>query len=238
MRLSLLLTCFLLLMLAPQATAQIPVAQIPVAQETSEPEPTAPEPTAPELSAPELSEQAVLQNLERAASQVRSIQCDFVQTKQLKVFAEKLVSKGRMLLEKPDKLRWEYLEPSRQGFVVNGERAMRWSEFSDEPERFAIEDDMATRIIAEQLLAWAGVDLPRLRKSFELEVAQTTPPVLSLTPLSDKLGQYLQRIRVSFGPDARSVRRVQIQEQDGDETLLEFENIKLNEPLPQGAFAM
>lgn len=180
----------------------------------------------------------VLQTLEHAASQVHSIQCDFVQTKQLKVFAEKLTSKGRMLLEKPDKLRWEYLEPSKQGFVVNGERAMRWSEFSDKPKRFAIEDDMATRIIAEQLLAWAGVDLPRLRKSFAIQVEQRAPPVLSLSPRSEKLGQYLQRIRVSFGPDARAVRRVQIMEQDGDETLLEFKNVRLNAPLPQGAFAM
>lgn len=185
-----------------------------------------------------VSDQDVLQLLERAASQVSSIQCDFVQTKQLKVFAEELISKGRMLLEKPDKLRWEYLEPSQQGFVVNGDRAMRWSEFSEKPERFAIEDDMATRIIAEQLLAWAGVDLPRLRKSFAIQVEQRTPPVLSLSPRSERLGQYLQRIRVSFGPDARAVRRVQIMEQDGDETLLEFKNVQLNETLPEGAFAM
>lgn len=193
------------------------------------------------LGAPALAEetqrQEVLDRLQKAAAQVRTIQSDFVQTKRLQVFAQEVISEGRMLLEKPDKLRWEYLEPSEQGFVVNGERAMRWSELSPEPERFSIEDDMATRIVAEQLLAWAGVNLPRLRQSFALEVKGATPPVLSLTPRSERLAGYLQRIEVRFAEDARTVRRVEIVEKDGDFTRLEFKNVQLNSPLPEDAFA-
>lgn len=181
-------------------------------------------------------DKAALATLEKTAAQVRSIESDFVQTKHLQVFATELVSKGRMLLEKPDRLRWEYLEPSKQGFVVDGDQAMRWSELSPKPERFSIDQDMAARIVAEQLLAWASVDLERLRANFEITVEQDEPAVLSLKPRGKRLGQYLARIRVSFAPDGRAVRQVEIAEQDGDSTLLTFENVRLNEKLPEGAF--
>lgn len=179
----------------------------------------------------------VLARLERAASQVRTIQSDFVQTKRLQIFASEVVSRGVMYLEKPDRLRWEYREPASQGFVVDGEEAFRWNEFTDGVERFSISEDVATRLVAEQLLLWAGVDLKRLGRTFTLEVEQAEPPVLSLRPRSEKLGGYLERIRVSFGEDLRAVQRVEILEKDGDSTELLFENVQLNEEMPQGAFS-
>jgi len=192
------------------------------------------------LAAPCLADDAregeVLGRLEQAAAGVRTIQADFVQTKRLEVFASEMVSRGRMILEKPDRLRWEYLEPGVQGFVVDGEQAMRWNEFTKGVERFSINDDMAAKVVAEQLLMWAGVDLKRLRGSFALEVEESRPPVLSLSPRSERLGQYLERIRVSFEEDARSVRKVEIFEKDGDATELVFENVQLNEALPDDAF--
>lgn len=179
----------------------------------------------------------VLARIRQEASKVKSIQSTFTQTKKLSVFASEMHSTGRMLLEKPDRLRWEYLEPSESGFMVDGERAMRWSELSDEPERFAIDDDMAAKIVAEQLLAWASVDLNRLRRTFEIAVEQTSPPVLKLTPRSERLGEYLQQITISFAPELNTVRTVRITERDGDSTLLEFSEVRVNEPLPEGAFA-
>ncbi len=41
-----------------------------------------------------------------AAASVKTMQCDFEQTKSLKMLGDKMVSKGIMLCSQPDKLRW------------------------------------------------------------------------------------------------------------------------------------
>lgn len=183
-------------------------------------------------------EAQVLRRIQEAAAEVRTIQADFQQVKHLAVFQTDMLTKGRMLLEKPDKLRWEYLEPSASGFMVNGADAIRWNELVREPERFSIDDDMAAKIVAEQLLAWASVDLERLRGNFSITVEQAEPPVLRLLPRSEQLREFLEHIQISFAADARVVRQVVIQEKDGDDTKLYFENVRINEPLPENVFTI
>lgn len=179
---------------------------------------------------------ATLERIQNAAEHVQTIQSEFVQIKKLSVFASELRSRGMMVLEKPDRLRWEYLEPSVSGFIVDGENAIRWSELSPAPERFAIDDDMAAKIVAEQLLAWASVDLERLQGAFEISVEQANPPVLKLTPRSERLAGYLQEITITFSEELSIVHQVRIVERDGDSTLLQFENVVVNEPLPDNIF--
>jgi outer membrane lipoprotein carrier protein len=180
--------------------------------------------------------EAVLQALKQAAADVRTVQSDFVQEKRLKAFSRGMRSEGRMYLEKPDKLRWEYLSPGKSGFAVNGGSARRWSEFEPESEPFALEDDPLAKAVSQQLLAWAGVDLERLGTRFAMVAEQAEPPVLRLTARDERLGDYLRELRIHFAPDLRSVTRVELHEPGGDATVLEFMNTRLNEPLPEGIF--
>ncbi len=179
---------------------------------------------------------AVLQALTRAAMDVRTVRSDFVQEKRLKAFSRSMRSEGRMYLEKPDKLRWEYLSPGRSGFAVNGGSALRWSEFEPETQPFALEDDPLAKAVSQQLLAWAGVDLDRLGTRFAIEVVRAEPPVLRLTAKDERLGDYLHELRIHFAADLRSVIRVELHEPGGDATVLDFLNTKLNESLPEGIF--
>ncbi len=179
---------------------------------------------------------ALLERLRAAAASVRSIDARFVQTRRLAVFVTEMHSSGRMQLQKPDKLRWEYLEPSASGFLVNGGQAMRWSELLPEPQRFAIDEDPATQVVAGQLLAWATVDLPRLERDFRLEVTHSDPPVLRLTPHGERLRNYLEGIVIHFAPDLRTVQLVEILEKDGDSSELRFDEVQVNQSLPEDAF--
>lgn len=180
--------------------------------------------------------ETVLQALKQAAEDVRTVRSDFVQEKRLRVFSGIMRSEGRMYLEKPDKLRWEYLAPGRSGFAVNGGRAQRWSEFEPASESFALEDDPLSKAVSQQLLAWAGVDLERLGTRFAMVAEQAEPPVLRLTARDERLGGYLRELRIHFASDLRSVTRVELHEPGGDATVLEFMNTRLNEPLPEGIF--
>src|SRR5215831_11367452 len=52
-----------------------------------------------------------LEELERKMTSVRSVFLEFTQERQLKLFTEPLRTEGVMLIEKPDRVRWETTKP-------------------------------------------------------------------------------------------------------------------------------
>ena len=64
----------------------------------------------------------VKQQISRAAAQLRSMQCDFVQTKHVKMLNQNVVSTGKMYYQRSDKLRWEYVTPYKYSFILNGSK--------------------------------------------------------------------------------------------------------------------
>ena len=50
--------------------------------------------------------QQIIDKINAAASKLSTMQCDFVQTKSVKLLNDKIVSKGKMYYSQPNKLRW------------------------------------------------------------------------------------------------------------------------------------
>ena len=72
--------------------------------------------------AQKVTQAQVKQQISQAASKLKSMQCDFVQTKHLKMLNDKVVSKGKMYYQQSDKLRWEYVSPYKYTFILNGSK--------------------------------------------------------------------------------------------------------------------
>ena len=56
----------------------------------------------------------------KAAQATQTIQCDFVQEKNLSMMADKIVSKGKFWFKRDNKVRMEYEKPSYYLLVING----------------------------------------------------------------------------------------------------------------------
>ena len=76
------------------------------------------------VSAQAVSEAKIRQQIEAAAASMKTMQCDFVQTKYLRMLNDKMVSRGKMYYQQSDKLRWEYTSPYAYAFVLNGSRVL------------------------------------------------------------------------------------------------------------------
>ena len=63
--------------------------------------------------------QQIIDKINAAASKLSTMQCDFVQTKSVKLLNDKIVSKGKMYYSQPNKLRWEYITPYTYTFILN-----------------------------------------------------------------------------------------------------------------------
>ena len=57
------------------------------------------------------SRQQMLDAIASATAQIRDMECDFVQTKNIRLLNRSMVSRGHMSYRQPDKLRWEYTTP-------------------------------------------------------------------------------------------------------------------------------
>jgi len=179
---------------------------------------------------------AIEQQITAAAHDVKTLHSEFAQEKYLSIFEEKLLSSGQFYYQRPDKLRWELLEPVVSGFVLNGDSGKRWHQSIAGSEPFKLKQDRAMSLIAEQLFAWAKADLDWLHKHYEIGVTQQQPIQLCLLPLAENNG-FLDHLLITFSPDASYVASVEIHESDGDYTRINFKKTVVNGCIDSDIFA-
>lgn len=178
----------------------------------------------------------LLAELKLAAAETETLSSVFVQEKYLQIFSEKLLSNGRFAYRQPDQLRWELLTPVASGFVLRGDQGERWNSLSAKKENFSVKSDPIMGMIAQQLLAWARVDLDWLQSRYRMELSSVDPVVLSLFPLDQGEAAFIEHLRIQFSADRRHVAEVLMVEQGGDSTLIRFLDAKVNAELPADAF--
>lgn len=183
---------------------------------------------------PEL--QPLLDELKKAAATTENLSGNFVQEKQLAIFAATLTSQGRMVYQAPDRLRWELLEPVASGFVLNGEKGERWNGLSRERGRFSIDSDPVMGMIARQLLAWARVDMDWLEQRYEMALDSSQPLQLRLTPRDAGEATFINHLLIQFADDRRYVAEVLLVEEGGDSTRLRFSGVQVNGVLAADTF--
>jgi outer membrane lipoprotein-sorting protein len=170
------------------------------------------------------------------ASTVQTLSSDFSQERVLSLLKEPLISSGRFAYEKPDRLYWEIVKPSPMGFVVQGNKAKRWSGGSGATETVDIEQEPMIKAIVEQVFAWARADFTWLEKRYRITVREESPYSLKLIPLSFQEKKFLAYITIVFSEDWTHVRSVELHEKGGDLTRLQYINTLLNPSLPKDLF--
>lgn len=189
-----------------------------------------------EVSDQEALKTEVFSRIRKAASNVQTLSGKFTQEKRLEMLENAAVSYGKFFYIGPDSMRWEVYEPVSTGFSVKGDRGKRWRGESGTMQSFDIRKEPVIRIISDQVFAWAGADFTRLEAGYEITVQESDPVVLKLVPLSTAEKKYLDFIRLIFSVTEEYVSGIEIHEAGGDCTLINFHDVKLNEPLPEDIF--
>ncbi|MCA1797833.1 MAG: outer membrane lipoprotein carrier protein LolA, partial [Geobacteraceae bacterium] len=189
-----------------------------------------------ESGAPSMTLKEVQEELRVAAQEVETLQSDIVQEKHLQMLSETLESRGKFIFARPDKLRWEMLEPIASGFVLSGDTGTRWNALSEEVEDFSIESDPVMEVVAQQLLAWARVDMEWLKTRYTMEVVEAEPVTLRLVPRDPAEAEMIESLTIVFDPQRSHVAEVVMQEQGGDWTRMRFTHVEVNAELRAHAF--
>lgn len=189
------------------------------------------------VSAQAVSEAKIRQQIEAAAASMKTMQCDFVQTKFLRMLNDKMVSRGKMYYQQSDKLRWEYTSPYAYAFVLNGSRVLiskgnRNDVINVNQSKFFKE---IARIMMNSVVGKALND----KRDFKVSISSsTTEYVATLYPQQKQMQQMFQKIILHFNRQKAMVAKVELIEKRGDCTVIEMMNVKVNSPINAKVFTV
>ena len=166
-----------------------------------------------------------LQQLSTQLARPQVIHGDFIQEKHLRALPKPLISTGTFVLAKDHGLLWQLKTPLQQDYRITAQGIARrnGSEWQMLPGKSAG---------AEQnrlFLAVLQGDSSGLQRDFELQLqGEASHWQLTLIPRSVLLKQIFTRINIDGG---ELVQRIELQETQGDSTLLKLQNSVSNQPL-------
>ena len=189
------------------------------------------------LSAQKINEAKVKQQINAVASKMKTMQCDFVQTKYLKMLNDKMVSRGKMYYQQSNKLRWEYTSPYTYTFVLNGSKVLiskgnRNDVINVNQSKFFKE---IARIMMNSVVGKCLTD----SKDFKVSIAGSSAEyVATLYPQQKQMKQMFQKIILHFNKQKSTVFKVELIEKKGDRTIIELKNVKNNVPINAKVFGI
>lgn len=189
------------------------------------------------LSAQKVNEAKVKQQINAVASKMKTMQCDFVQTKYLKMLNDKMVSRGKMYYQQSNKLRWEYTYPYTYTFVLNGSRVLiskgkRNDVINVNQSKFFKE---IARIMMNSVVGKCLTDSKDFKVSLTWASAEY---VATLYPQQKQMKQMFQKIILHFNKQNSTVSKVELIEKKGDRTIIELKNVKSNAPINAKVFGI
>jgi len=175
---------------------------------------------------------ALLQELEKTFSSIRTVQTRFRQEKNLRIFSRTLIMEGRLALENPRRLAWRIDSPIRYALVLNGDYAQQWDEDSNKIQKTKTANDPVFKEVLGQIEKWFSGEFASLLNDYDLVVKNSQPPELEFTPKTGGLiGKVIQHVTISVRSDRAYVEQILIEDTGGDTTRIVFYDTVLNAPV-------
>ncbi|NSL90458.1 outer membrane lipoprotein carrier protein LolA [Chitinophaga solisilvae] len=176
----------------------------------------------------------VKQQFAKAAQQTQTIQCDFVQEKNLSMLSDKITSKGKFWFKKDNKVRMEYLQPSYYLLVING-KDIRIKDAQKESKVSGKNNKLFEQINRITVDCVRGTVLDNA--DFTVKAAESSQQYrLEMTPVNKVMKEYFKTIVLLVDKQDYGVAKIIMQEASGDDTSISFLHRQLNINIPDAVF--
>lgn len=182
-----------------------------------------------------VDENAVRKQINTAVQRMRTMQCDFTQTKTMRLLGEKMVSKGRMFYSTGNKLRWEYTTPYQYIFVMNQNQVLLKK--GNKSQVINVNQSKMFKEITRIMMNSVLGDCLSDKQDFKTSLQQTQQEwIATMVPQKKNLKQMFQTIKVHFSRQKSVVTQVEMIEKNGDRTVIELRNMQTNQNLNASLF--
>jgi outer membrane lipoprotein-sorting protein len=179
---------------------------------------------------------AFKQQFAKASQATQSIQCDFIQEKNLSMLADKIVSKGKFWFKKENKVRMEYAQPSYYLLVMNG-KDIKVKDGQKE-NRVSTKGNKLFEQINKITIDCVQGNIVN-NADFNTKVLENGQSyLLEMTPVNKSLAQYFKSIHLLVDKKDFSVTKIEMYEAGGDDTSISFLHKQLNVNIPDAVFAV
>jgi len=181
----------------------------------------------------------VAKQLQARYEKTKDLQADFTHPSRIEGFERPVTSSGKVYIKKPDRLRWDYLDPATEQIYVNQDDVKVYV-----PEHKQVLVGNLTRMAASQAPLELLQGAAKLEESFTIAPATGKERgvgglrLLNLTPKGQEGDQArpVQRIIVEVFPKTYFIRTVWLHEVNGNVATFEFSSLKPNTGLGNDVF--
>ena len=185
--------------------------------------------------ATETQQKEMTQKITESSEQLKTLRCDFVQKKTISILSDEMLSEGRMYFKQKDKLRWEYTQPYQYEFVMNSDKVMINS--GSTKNIIDVNSSKVFREISKIIVSGingSGIfDQSKFTAKF---MVGSKNDMVILVPKQKEIKQLFSEIRICFNKQDYTVNSVEIEELNGDKTLIEMKNKQINKELDDEKF--
>ncbi len=177
----------------------------------------------------------IIEQISAASAKITTLECDFVQTKHLKILDNRLVSRGKMYYSQPDKLRWEYVTPYSYIFIMNQNQILLKN--STRADVIDVNQNKIFKDISRLMMNSIMGDMLKDNTTFEISMASTKGGyTATLIPIKREMKQMWTKLVLLFDAESLGVKRMEMHEKSGDCTIIELENVKINRAINSTLF--
>lgn len=178
-----------------------------------------------------------IRTINKAASGLKSMSCNFTQTKYLSLLSDKMVSEGKMYYRQSDKLRWEYTTPYSYLFIFNGTKV-----YVGGKNRKDVIDTNTNKVFKEVArIMMNTVTGKALSDSSDFSVnieSSGTNWIVMLVPKKKDIKQMFSKIVLTFTKSNTMISEINIYEKNGDRTNIKLKNITTDTSLNESLFSI
>ena len=189
------------------------------------------------LSAQQLTEEQIKQKVNQTASAMKTMQCDFVQTKHLKMLNNDFVSHGKMYYQQSNKLRWEYTSPYSYTFILNNDQVLLKNKQRN--DLIDVKQNKLFKEIVRIMMSSVIGNCLTGDKNYKVSVAAIGNEwVATLLPQRKDMKQMFPKLILHFNAKKSVVNNVELYDKNGEKTIIELKNIRINETIPSNMFVI
>jgi outer membrane lipoprotein-sorting protein len=170
------------------------------------------------------------------AEKTKSIKSDFIQTKQISVLNNSVVSSGKLVFKSPNLVKWEYLKPetniaifkNNELLVSDGSKSKRIN--LDSNKWFRQLNDLIVGSVKGNMFD---------EKTFEISYFKNENGYkVIFKPIEKRLKKFMSQFELTFPYQGFEVKSVKLVEPNNDFTLIEFKNRVDNSAVSDKAFSL
>jgi len=184
---------------------------------------------------PVSDEKAVKAKLDAVSKTITSIKSDFVQEKKLAVMNKKIISKGKFLFKKENKLRLEYTEPFEYMMAVNKDKI-----YIKDEGKVSTYDGRSNKLFKQiNVMILASIQGTGNSKDFRSSYFETEKQyLLILKPLTKSVSGMIQTLEIYLDKKDCSVNKFEMIEPSGEFTSIQLLTKEINVPISDENFVL